>query len=184
MNASCVCLFFIIFHSHHFQVFSIRTRAKNQLGTESWYQQVILQPESKGHWEKMPLRFPIQQWDTGKNGWRRERIRPLSLDLNCFWRKEWVLIIEEKHFVCFPSSEPLSAVQRLVLLTCPRTCVSFCLSPLFFCLNQPLCQKMSQQMKCSFLQENRFVAFSSIFVEIQKLWFSMEGIFLRDVIFF
>lgn len=42
---------------------------------------------------------------------------------------------------------------------------------------------MSQQMKCSFLQENRFVVFSSIFVEIQKLWFSMEGIFLRDVIF-
>lgn len=39
-------------------------------------------------------------------------------------------------------------------------------------------------MKCSFLQENHFVAFSSIFVEIQKLWFSMEGIFLRDVFFF
>lgn len=67
-----------------------------------------------------------------KNGWRRERIRPLSLALNCFWRKEWVLIIEEKHFVCFPSSEPLSAVQRLVLLACTRTCVSFCLFPLFF----------------------------------------------------
>lgn len=39
-------------------------------------------------------------------------------------------------------------------------------------------------MKCSFLQENRFVAFSSIFLEIQKLWFSMEVIFLRDVCFF
>lgn len=132
----------------------------------------------------MPLRFPIQQWDTGKNVGRRERVRPLSLDLNCFWRKEWVLIIEEKHFVCFPSSEPLSAVQRLVLLACTRTCVRFCLFPLFFCLNQPPCQKMSQQMKCSFLQENRFVAFSSIFVELQKLWFSVEGIFLRDVFFF
>lgn len=45
-------------------------------------------------------------------------------------KTERVLVIEEKHFVCFPSSEPLSAVQRLVLLTFTRTCVSFCF--LFF----------------------------------------------------
>lgn len=45
-------------------------------------------------------------------------------------KTEWVLVIEEKHFVCFPSSEPLSAVQRLVFLAFTRTCVSF--SFLFF----------------------------------------------------
>lgn len=45
-------------------------------------------------------------------------------------KTEWVLVIEEKHFVCFPSSEPLSAVQPLVLLALTRICVSFCF--LFF----------------------------------------------------
>lgn len=46
-------------------------------------------------------------------------------------------------------------------------------------------RRWANNWKCSFLQENHFVALSSsIFVEIQKLWFSTKGIFLRDVIFF
>lgn len=32
-------------------------------------------------------------------------------------KTEWVLVIEEKRFACFPSSEPLSAERRLILLT-------------------------------------------------------------------
>lgn len=65
-----------------------------------------------------------------KNGWRRERRRPFSRFELFLEKTEWVLVIEEEHFVCFPSSEPLSAVQRLILRALTRTCVSFCF--LFF----------------------------------------------------
>lgn len=44
---------------------------------------------------------------------------------------------------------------------------------------------MNHTLKCSFFQEYKFVALcASIFVEIQKSWFSIDGLFLRDVFFF
>lgn len=55
----------------------------------------------------------------------------------------------------------------------------------FFLLNQPPYQeKMNHKWKCLFFQEYNFVALCvSIFVEIQKVWFNIDGLFLRDVFF-
>lgn len=98
------------------QVFSIRTRAKNQLGTEAWYWQVTLQPESKGPPGRCHCDFLSS--NGRQEAWVEKRTcKVIVFGLTLFfWRKQWVLVIEEKHFVCFPSSEPFSAVQRLVFI--------------------------------------------------------------------
>lgn len=69
------------------QVFSIRTRAKSQLGTEAWCQQVIWQCESKDPLGKHATGVSHPGMGHGKHGLRRGLRRPLSLDLNLFWRK-------------------------------------------------------------------------------------------------
>lgn len=69
------------------QVFSIRTRAKSQLGTEAWCQQVIRQRESKDPLGKHAVGVSHAGMGHGKHGLRRGQGRPLSLDLNRFWIK-------------------------------------------------------------------------------------------------
>lgn len=96
------------------------------------------------------------------------------------WRKAFLFL--------FPSSEPCQLCNSPFFgLAFFNTWFNFCfILGFLFLLNQPPYQeKMNHKWKCSFFQEYNFVALCvSIFVEIQKVWFNIDGLFLRDVFFF
>lgn len=142
------------------------------------------------HWEKMLPGTVILQWDMldvegkeevlsswlwfGAFSWE-SRMSPRH------WRKAFL-------FISFPH---LSLCQL-----CNSLSFSFCLAfintwfnfwfdfffffPLLF-EQVTLSGKDEPQRKCSFFQEHNFVFLcSSIFVKIQEVWFSIDGLFLRD----
>lgn len=90
----------------------------------------------------------------------------------------------------FPPHLSLSQLSNsffLCFLAFINTSINFCFISIFFIfMNQSPCQeKMNHKWKWSFFQEHNFVALcASIFVDIQKVWFSLDGVFLRDIFFF
>lgn len=172
------------------QVFSIRTRAKNPLGTEAWYQQVIWQCESKDPLGKDAIGMSHPGMGHGKHGLRRGHRRPLSLDLNLFWRKHSGSSesLKKSIWFVFPHLSLCHLCNVSFYLPCTSTWASFFVlflflsffhSFFFFFLNQPPCKKMIYQMTMLIPSGKPITPSSSIFVEIQNGWFSMEGIFLK-----
>lgn len=123
--------------------------------------------------------------------WKEKRkCSPADFGLEPFLGKaEWVLDIEEKHFCLFLSliwafanCATLSLFLFVLLLSIHG--LIFGLTFFFFSLlfeQVTLSGKDEPQRKCSFFQEHNFVFLcSSIFVKIQEVWFSIDGLFLRD----
>lgn len=137
----------------------------------------------RAHWEKILPGFSILQWDT--IDMEEKEMSTSWLGLGTFswesrvdpWRWRKALLCVFPFIWAFVNC----ATLFFVLFFFINTWFNFCSLDFFF--NQPSCQeKMNHRWKCSFFQEYNFGALcASIFVEIQKVWFSIDGLFLRDV---
>lgn len=171
------------------QVFSIRTRAKSQLGTEAWCQQVIRQRDSKDPLGKHAVGVSHAGVGHGTHGLRRGQGRPLSLDLNRFWIKHSGSSYSLKNSFRFvPRHLSLCHLCDVSFYSpCTRTWARFLCFVFFFfffflfffLLNQPPYKKMIYQMKMLIPSGKLISLSSSIFVEMQNGWFNIEGIFLK-----
>lgn len=126
-----VCL--LVLHYFPFSSF-LGLQHQDKSKESAWYWIMVLASHI-ATWIQGPLgkdAIGISSSNGTQEKWMEKRTdKAIVFRFKLFLEKtEWVLVIEEKHFVCFPSSEPLSAVQRLVSLTFTRTCISFCF--LFF----------------------------------------------------
>lgn len=136
--------------------------------------------------------FVILQWDTVDVEGEEEMLSSWLW----FGNFAWESIVGPRHwrkaflFIFFPHLSLCQLCNSLlffVLLLSIYSLIFVSVWLFFFFLFKPttLSGRDEIRRKCSFFQEYNFVALcASIFVEIQKVWFSMDGLFLREVVFF
>lgn len=169
------------FHFHHFRSSASGQEQRINLVLKHGISRSYGSMNPRAHWEKMPLGYPIQKWDTGNVEWE-ENIEGHCLSIWTFsgeniegspspWGRAFGFL--------FPHLSLCHLCNVLFYLPCTSTWASFCMPFYFSFWTSNLVKRWSTKWKCSFLQEKLLTPSSSIFIEIQNGWFSMEGIFLK-----